>query len=370
MLIKNPVKTACQFLIAVFLFTFFASHSYAQPAKKQTSDLPFFKANHPYFQYTGRIDFSNRALPKFWAPGVYIKAKFRGTSCEIIMNDEVASPNNHNYLEVVIDNKKPFRIKITGKTNTIKAAGGLNDGEHTITICKNTESGIGYLEFVGLKCKTLLRVGEKPLRKIEFIGNSITCGSGSDESKVKCGAGQWFDQHNAYLSYGPTTARALKAQWHLTAVSGIGLIKSCCNMTITMPEVFDKVNQRSNAGQWDFKKYQPQVVTICLGQNDGIQDSSRFCGAYVNFIKSVRTQYPRADIVLLNSPMANEELTRVLKNYLTDIEEFMNKSGDNMVTKYFFSKRYHNGCGDHPNLAEHQQIANELTEYISKLKGW
>lgn len=38
----------------------------------------------------------------------------------------------------------------------------------------------------------------------------------------------------------------------------------------------------------DFNKYQPDVVTICLGQNDGIQDSAAFCNNYIAFIKQLR----------------------------------------------------------------------------------
>ncbi|MDB5247504.1 MAG: acetyl xylan esterase [Segetibacter sp.] len=357
--------------IAVILISMCITANAQPPAKTSNGNnaLRFFKADHPYIQFTGRIDFSNRVLPRFWNSGVYIRAKFKGTSCEIVMNDEV-NGDNHNYLEIVIDDKKPFRIKTTGKTNTIKAAGGLTDGDHTITICKNTESGIGYLEFVGLRCKDLVRPGDKPLRKIEFVGNSITSGAGSDLSVIACDQGQWYDQHNAYMSYGATTARNLNAQWHLTSVSGIGLIHSCCNMTITMPQVFDKMNPRSNSIQWNFNNYQPQVVTICLGQNDGAVDSTKFCSAYVTFIADIRKRYPRADIVCLNSPMADASLTAVLKNYINGVVSFVNKKGDKKVSKFYFSKRYNRGCGGHPNIDEHREIADELTGYIRKLKGW
>lgn len=358
--------------LLIFIATVFTLHAQttSSNAEKQKNSLTFFRADHPYIQYTGRIDFSNPALPRFWAPGVYIKAKFRGKSCEIILNDEMLFGINHNYVEIIIDNKRPFRIQTTGKTNTIKAAGGLSNGDHTITICKNTESGIGYLEFAGLKCKTLMIADDKPMRKIEFIGNSITCGSGSDQSKIPCDKGQWYDQHNAYLSYGAVTARNLKAQWHLSAVSGIGLIHSCCNMTITMPRVFNKENMRSDSLKWDFKKYEPQVVTVCLGQNDGVQDSVKFCNAYVKFLRDLRKHYKNADIVCLTSPMANASLTAVLKNYLRGIKNYMNQKGDNKISTYFFSRQFNHGCGGHPDIKEHEQIAKELTAYIRNLKGW
>ncbi len=333
------------------------------------SQLKFFAANHPYIQYTGRISFSNPLLPRFWQPGVYIQTKFTGGDCNIIVKDQELWQKNHNYLEVVIDGK-PVRLQTKSKQDTIAVAKGLSQGEHTLLICKNTEANIGYLEFVGLQCKQLIKPTARPLRKIEFIGNSITCGTGSDQSEIPCGKGMWQDQHNAYLSYGPTTARALNAQWVLSAVSGIGLMHSCCNMNIIMPPVFDKIDMRSDSLQWDFKKYQPDVLTVCLGQNDGIQDSIIFCKNYVQFIAQLRSHYPATEIILLTSPMGDEQLTAVLKNYLSAIKKMINANGDKKVQTYFFSKRYHNGCDSHPDLAEHQLIAAELTACIKKIMKW
>ncbi|RYE04911.1 MAG: acetyl xylan esterase, partial [Sphingobacteriaceae bacterium] len=176
--------------------------------------------------------------------------------------------------------------------------------------------------------------------------------------------------HNAYMSYGPTSARSLNAQWVLSSVSGIGLIHSCCDMKLLMPQVFDKVNQRQDTIKWNFSRYQPDVVTICLGQNDGVQDSVKFTTAYISFIKNIRSHYPAASIVCLTSPMGDFTLTKALKNYLTGIVNAVNKSGDKNVSKYFFSKRFMHGCGTHPDLAEHQVMAMEVASYIKKLKKW
>lgn len=346
------------------------SACFAQAKSQQLNELTVFKANSPEIQYTGRVDFTNPLQPRFWSPAVYIKARFKGTSCTIMLNDEVLYNNYHNYVEVAIDDQKPVRIQTTGKTNEIEVAKNLPNTVHTITICKDTESGIGYLEFTGIKCAQLLPMPAKPLRKVEYIGDSITCGSSLDMSGIQCGAGKWFDQHNAYMSYGPITSRALNAQYVLSSVSGIGLIHSCCDMKIVMPQVFDKVNMRMDSIKWDFSKYQPDVVTVCLGQNDGVQDSTAFCSAYVNFLGDIRSHYPKAAIVCLTSPMADPALTAVLQKYITAINAHVNQAGDKRVTHYFFRKRYFHGCGTHPDMAEHQQIANELTAYLKRLKSW
>lgn len=340
------------------------------PAQKTVDVLPLYTADNALYQYTGRIDFTHPQTPRYWMPGIYVQAKFTGTRCTVLVNDEMAYGKSHNYIEIAVDDKPPIRLKLAGRQNEIDTVKGLTNGDHTITIAKNTESGVGYIEFVGLKCRSLKRLPAKPARAIECIGNSITCGTGSDLLAIPCGKGVWEDQHNAYMSYGAVTARNLQAQYCLSAVSGIGLMHSCCRLQITMPQVFDKVNMRADSIAWNFKNYTPDVVTICLGQNDGIQDSTAFCSRYITFIQQVRTQYSAADIVCLTSPMADERLATAMKKFLTAIVAACNSQGDKKVSSFFFSKQFHHGCDGHPDLAEHQQIAAELTAYLKQLKGW
>ncbi len=344
-----------------------AQRAFSQAVSRQEV-LPLIEADHKDIQYVGRIDFANPKRPRFWSPGVYITAKFRGTACDVVLNDEVLYGNSPDFVEIAVDHQKPFRVQTTGKTNTIHAASGLSDGAHTITVCKDTEAGIGSLEFVGFRCAGLLPL-PLPKHKLEFIGDSITCGASSDLS-IPCGKGQWYDQHNAYLSYGPVTARALNAQWHQTSVSGIGLMHSCCDMKFTMPDVFGKVNLNSGTDAWDFRRYQPDAVTICLGQNDGEQDPAAFQASYLSFIHQVRAAYPKAAIICLTSPMGDAKLTAYLKENLTQIVGKMHQQGDPNVQTFFFSRSWNSGCGGHPDVAEHQQIAAELTAFLRSDLHW
>jgi hypothetical protein len=59
-----------------------------------------------------------------------------------------------------------------------------------------------------------------------------------------------------------------------------------------------------------------------------------------------------------------------MKKSLTAIVKKANSAGDKNVTSYFFSKQYHNGCDGHPDLAEHAQIATELTTFVKKKMNW
>src|ERR1700744_3828554 len=214
-------------------------------ARPSRSSMTFYGADDPHIRYTGRVDFSNPKEPHFWQPGVYVEVKFEGPSCQLYLKDEVLYGKSHNYIEIQVDDETPYRLQTRGKSDTLTIEARIKASSHHLILCKNTESGVGYLGLAGVRCKKLLDLSAAPTRKIECIGNSITCGYGADFSIKPCGQGEWYDQHNAYMAYGPLTARALNAQWFLSSVSGIGLMHSCCNMDIIMPQVFDKGNMRA-----------------------------------------------------------------------------------------------------------------------------
>lgn len=319
-------------------------------------------------RFVGRIDFRDPLWPRFYQPGIYFEAIFKGKDCRIIVRDQQLWGQNQNYLQVVVDGESR-RIQTTGAIDTIEVASGLPEGRHTLLVCKDTEANIGWLELGGIICNKLLSLPPPPRHKIEFIGNSITCGASADLSGIPCGGGKWHDQHNAYLSYGPVTARALKADWHLSSVSGIGLIHSCCNLDVLMPQVYDNIDMRGDSLAWNFKNYQPDVVTICLGQNDGIQDADTFCNAYVAFIEKLRFYYPTAQIICLNSPMADESLKADMKN-LSRVVKTMHDKGDLKVDHFFFSGQFNSGCDYHPDIKEHAQIAEALSSLLKAKMNW
>ena len=341
----------------------------SQSESRPTPRTNFFAADNPNIHYTGRIDFADVKKPRCWAPGVYLTVRFQGPACEVDITDEVLYGTSHNYVEIVVDGVLARR-QLPGKTNTLVVAQGLPDAPHVLTICKNTEAGIGYVEFTGLRCAKLLAPPARPARRIEFIGNSITCGMGADMAAIACGKGQWYDQHNAYLAYGPRTARALHAEWQLTAESGIGLMHSCCDKPNVMPQEFGTTDLRVGGLPWDFGRYQPDVVTISLGQNDGVQDSVQFCGAYLAFLKTLRVAYPQARLVCLTSPMADARLTAVLRHYLTGVVGAARAGGEANIDSFFFARSYNSGCSDHPSLAEQELIAGELTTYFKAALRW
>jgi lysophospholipase L1-like esterase len=354
--------------IPAFLFLILVSCTTLFGLRSKREGVDFFSAKNKAFRYTGRFDFSNKKLPRCWNPGAYIEANFTGTFLEIEVNDEMLY-GGHNYIAVSIDDLPAKRIKLKAHTNVILISDSLADKEHHVMICKDTESGMGYIEFVGISCQVIRPAAAKK-KKIEFIGDSITCGNGSDTSEVKCGEGKWYDQHNAYDSFGPLVARAFNADWQLSSVSGIGLTRSCCGLETTMPKVYDKIDFAEDGPKWKFADRDPDVVVITLGQNDGIQDSTDYCASYVAFIFQVRRFYKAATIVCSTSPMANKKLQRQLNSYIPAVTAEMHRRGDLNVHPFLYRNSYRSGCFYHPTLSEHREMAGELMPYLAQLTGW
>lgn len=330
----------------------------------------YYPADDARLAYMGRIDFKNPKLPRFWNPATAVFIRFKGTWCEAIVNDQELWGKNHNYLSVQIDGQLPHRIQTSAAHNTLRLADSLTPGVHTLVLAKSTEANIGYIELEGFRCDSLLQASELPVRKIECYGNSITCGASADLSGIPCGKGVWHDQHNAFESYGRITASNLNAQWMLSSVSGIGLMHSCCNLPVLMPQVYNKIEMRGDSIPWDFSKYQPDLVTICLGQNDGIQDESRFINNYIIFLRKIRAAYPKSRLLLLTSPMADEPLRNFLRTALQKVVQECSQAGDSFISYYVFEKSFNGGCDYHPSVAEHYEIARLLTAEIRRLMNW
>ncbi|MDB5262900.1 MAG: family lipase, partial [Adhaeribacter sp.] len=209
---------------------------------------------------------------------------------------------------------------------------------------------------------------------------SITCGAAADPSEVPCGSGQYHDQHNAYMSYGPRVARNLGANFVLSSVSGIGVYRNWNSNGPTMPQVYEQANfQTNNTQTWNFNTFTPQVVSIALGTNDfsggdGKKvrlpfDSATYVKSYIGFVKLVKSKYPQAQIALLSSPMINGRNRQTLQNCLTAVKNNTDASypADKQVALYFFRPMQARGCSGHPNVEDHAIMAQELVPFFKKI---
>jgi lysophospholipase L1-like esterase len=289
---------------------------------------------------------------------------------------------NYHYFALVVDGEYKGRFKVTGKQTVYAAAKDVRNGMHTVMVCKATEAMIGAVDFLGVVCPELGKCKSRPKRRIEFIGNSITCGTGLDLSEVPCGRGVWHDQHNAYLAYGPVAARRLKAEWLLSSVSGIGITRTWNGPGPTMPQVYGNTFLNTDSSSlWEARFFVPDLVSICLGTNDfsdgdGVHartplDSARFIDGTVRFVERIRARYPRARICLLTSPTLSGAKGEGLKRLLEAAVYRCRQTGrDERVHLFSFSRTFSHGCDGHPDRMEHEAMAGELVPFFKKMMHW
>jgi len=347
----------------------------------QAESQPSFSPTHQAIHYFGRIDFTVPQKPRLSGAGCCLQFQFIGPECILFLRDQGLN-GNHGYLAVLIDGQYQGRIRINRDQSRYVIARNLFHGRHNLVICKATESQTGYIEFSGISCEKIAPPERTPQRRIEFIGNSITCGMGLDQTEIPCGGGQWYDQTNAWLAFGPLTARRLDAEWLLSAVSGIGLTRNWNSERPVMPQVYRNTYLNTDSTViWPAAAFVPDLIAICLGTNDfsagdgsykrASLDSAQFVGEYIRFIKMLRGRYPDAQLVCLSSPALEAAKNARLMVYLQAVVEYIRgEQKDARIARFSFSRTYNKGCSGHPDREDHEQMAEELTPFFKNLMGW
>ena len=300
---------------------------------------------------------------------------FNGTKCML----NFTAADHRGYVAIEVDGKYYSRevVQPSGTTIPVTVTAG---SKHTITIYKATEATTGNITFTGAE-GDLFKVTEKPKKKIEFIGDSITSGMGNDTKAMPCGTGEWYDQHNAYYSYAPITARTLNADFVLSSVSGIGMYRNWNDEHINeaiMPDVYENLYLNKDASKKYAFGFNPDVTCIALGTNDFSDgddkktrlpfNEDKYVANYVAFIQAVYKHAPNTRIVLLNSPMVNGQKADVFSKCLKRVKDGVNaKKGHKPVSTFTFTAVTPHGCGYHPEIEDDKLMAAQLAPYLKTL---
>lgn len=351
-----------------------------------------YDADDANILYAGRVDFTDPKRPRFSAPAVYVQARFVGTSATVRLQDQHRYGNWRNYYDVVIDDGPAIKLSPEVGETSYLVAEDLEPVEHTITVSKRTEANVGNVDFLGFTFTgEIQEPPARPERRMLFIGDSITCGSGNEaaNNSEECSADGWGQPyHNARSAYGPVMARSLEAEYHVIAVSGIGLVRNYSSEfdARPMPEVFDLTYLESmTSPQWDPAAFVPDVVVVALGTNDfSPGDSERpmmevdtFVDAYVTFVEKLRGHYPEAHIFAVSSPMLGDGWPDATYQSLTDqrssitaVGEHFADAGDDKVHSFIATRLTGSGCGTHPSAEQHEILAAELEAFVKETVGW
>ena len=373
---QRPVLQLSLELVAVIFMT--SSLLTLPGCENQKGKRQLISAADPRIQYIGRFDFTDPRAPSFAWTGSAIRFRFKGTGFGIILK-QLNHPKDEyhtNYFAVIIDSVVSSLIRTSPDSHYDMVVDGLAPGIHQVEIFRRTEASCGISVFEGIQLSAdakLLDPPTRPTRKIEFIGNSITCGFGNEaESELIQFSPETED---GYRAYGAIAARQLNAEYHAVCYSGRGIYRNYDQTTTgLMPELYQLIYPQSDK-RWDFKTWIPDVVVINLGTNDfaaGIADSARFISHYLDLLRQIKSHYPAVTVICLDGPMLTDTALMTCRKFIKSaVSEFL-KQGNNSVFSFSLTTQGPLGLGGdyHPNLTQHNLNAEELVPYIKTVMKW
>ena len=334
----------------------------------------FFGAAQQEFSYSGRTEMMNDSVQALISPAAHVVFQTEGDSLTLLIG---AQGEPHDFVVVEVNGQYNDRYEVQ-KDSVNRITIALPEGKNNeVGVYKATEASNGPILFYGAEAKKITSFDPKTVATIEFIGDSITCGFGADTEDIPCNTGEWYDQHNAYLAYGPRAARALNAGYRLHAVSGMGMYRNWNDEDQpVMGDVYATTYLDGNEDKkWDFSGKSPDLVSIALGTNDLSEgdgekerkpfDPEKYTSAYVALVQRIFDRNPDTKLALLSSPMVSGEKADVLLKCLKKVKSKFNT--DHTVAIFTFDPMKPGGCGNHPDLQDHKVLAEQLTPFYSNL---
>lgn len=350
-------------IIAALLLTMSIT-GYAKQYKK------LIAADNPNIQYTGRFSFKNKKAPCMVYPGSQIETSFSGSYIGMM-----AKPGS-GYFMVTIDNDNPIKIYFSAKDSVRTLVRGLNNGKHNCKVMLAYEGYQTRPEFRGFlidRDAKLLPTPNTKRLKLEFIGNSITCGYGIEARDKMIHYSDSTENH--YYTYAATAARELNAESMVVARSGIGVYRNYNGPKSgdkdIMPRWYDYTLLYDSTEVWNSKRYTPDIVCVNLGTNDLSTDNydiTLYKNSYMAFMKHLRSIYPKAKIVMLTGCMLSGSPLKQQKQALDAVKEEL---GDKLFYRFDFTPANGSlgyGADYHPSMLQARKMATELVGFINSIR--
>ncbi len=235
------------------------------------------------------------------------------------------------------------------------------NGKHEIVVKKCSEVTTCCIQFKKLLFEgELLDAPEEKHYKIEFIGDSISCGVGAYPDSRE---GLEFDKSlhcDAAYAFPHLVSKQLNADANVVALAGWGVTRGSIGEDHRIPDVYEFTNgYYDRTEKWNFADFAPDCVVIELGANDGgnTKYDGSFCNAVYEFLKTVREKYPCAKIVWV--------IIALNENLRGEITEAFERFNDALF-KYIDLVYDDKGALSHPCFEAQKEYARKVAEAITQ----
>lgn len=368
----------------------------------------FIYPDNAALQYSGRIDFDNPKAPVMVYAGSFVKVGFTGNSCKVrlankrnwaidsmgviidgIQGKIILAEDSEEHEYDLVGDLMSIEVDAEDGTLTLDAPiSVLDDGRHEITLFKRMDGGAHYVSFLGFEFDddvVLTKPEALPSRRIEVIGDSVSCGEVSEA--VHC-VGMSDPENNdgfysnCWYSYSWQIARRLGAELHDTSQGGISLFDKTgwfngpddlrgVESTYDMLEYNPPLGVKS----YDLSKWKPHVIIVAIGQNDATPvdimkenyegaDAAKWRTGYKAFLQKLRGLYKGVTIICATTLLMHDS------NWDKAIDEVVQDlaaEGCEDGIYHFMYKRNGAATPGHPRIPEHNEMADEMASFIESL---
>lgn len=349
-----------------------------------------FFADAEHVRPIGRSFFRDEVRYLSWSCSG-VEFVFTGTELRIDMGtdwvkDEPWKTMFQPQTAVFIDGVLSSRFALCEGTNGYTVYKSDTPQTVTVRIVKLSEAAFNKIGIVNISADGDIRPTMSSLRRIEFIGDSITCGFGIEGKDAE----ERFstDTENPCKTYAALTAEHFGAEYNLISWSSIGVYSSSCdenadrpNNEWVMPMLYDYTDiGASNAfgfepSLWDFTSFVPDVIVINLGTNDSSftrdfpDRINAFKKAYGDFLRHIREKNPKSYIICALGMMGNSLGGRLFPA----VDEEVKETGDKNIFSLELDEQLAAdgiGCENHPNEVTHRKAAEKLIKKIAEITRW
>lgn len=340
-------------------------------------------------------------LPLFWtASGVELKTD----SSEVWFDLESDYAELEEWIRIEVDGFCMQRMIVPkGRTKICAFRKLPSDVVRTVRLMKEAqparEDQDRYLLLHGIECDGTLDKTDTKKYRFEFIGDSLSSGEGlAGGNKLQQGGSAVYGLQDHYAV---TTADYFQADFRILSQSGWGVHCSCYNDYICiMPPYYEQIcgvltgdkNKKLGAFEEnDFSKWQPDVIIINLGSNDGFaldreawidsqgiahrqitnpyggveeESAIRFEKSVVDFLKKLRKRNPKA-YLLWAYGMCDYTMRPYLEKAITDYKV---ETNDTKVDFQILPATIllWQGSNNHPGSQEHQLASKVLIDRLKQ----
>lgn len=312
----------------------------------------------------GRFDLAQKGRARFTWPGSALEFRFQGTGTNI----GIAGADRIRFQVNVDGNEKA--LWVTQGEHIYQIASGLKTGNHIVRITRLTESFGGVTAFTSdpVVQGELLTPPAPPGRRLLFLGDSITAGYGVEGESEACSYS--VETSNPLKAYAALAAKALGADAHIIAWSGIGVWRSYGEQSPQNPTITDRyplaLADDFNS-RWNPADFPPDAILVAIGTNDYWDGASPgYRDGMARLLSTLRGDYPQTPVYLIVSPMLTGSVRDQQK---TVLDSFAGQSVTVLdLGRIEASEGY--GCDYHPNTKSQSRMAGTLVQRLRDDLGW